>query len=226
MRQPPRPHTSLQQVRTFLVQQDAAPPAWSPGAATVQALYDLLQERRDDPSFWGALEGLLERIEDARLRPDLIAGAETLDGATVGELLTALRQSLPKRGPASAGVGVWASGLRGRALAAFLLLGTAVGCPTAGPGDECSEADGLGLENMDADVFCDLVEIVQGSSASQATQDELLDCLRGLTTSRRETLLATFLDLSGDALADALEDLALSEECSDVGDDDDDDDDH
>ena len=223
----PRARTSLQQVRSFLVEQDAAPPAWSSGAAALEALYALLRERRDDPQFWTALEALLVRLEDGQRRPDLVAGAETLDGPSMGELLEALRDALPPRPEASDGVRSWASGLGGRALAAFLLLGTAVGCPPVRPAStDCVDADGLGLSEPSREVLCELVDIVEASSVSDATQDELIDCLRGITSSRREELLSTFRDLSGDALADALEDFALSDECEEaIGDDDDDDDD-
>ena len=232
-----RTTTSLHEVRSFLVDQGVASPPWSSGAEAVDALYALLRERRDDEAFWGRLEGLLTRLEDARVRPELISGADVLGGAAVGQLLIDLRLALPAGGDGPTDARSWARGATAaRALAAFLLLGAAVGCqPQLNGGDDddvagvdddddvgtCDEAEALELEGDDADVYCELLEIIEGADVPTSIRLDVLECLPRLSAEARETLVESFRTMDEEELADALQDLAWSWLCNPDEDDDD-----
>lgn len=229
----PRP-TTLQEVRGFLNAQHAGTPAWSTAGEALEALYASLRERREDPDFWHALTALLVRLEDARVHPDLIRGAEVLDGATVKALLAELRDALPTDSDGPSDPRSWVRGLRTlHALAAFLLLGVATGCPPTLSGDDddddasfdngCDEADALGYTGDEAAVYCELVNIAEGSGLAALSRADLLECLPTLSAARREQLLDVFRDLSGADLRDALYNLIGGQECSPVVADDDDD---
>ncbi len=216
--------TTLLEIRSFLARRAVAPEPWSSSSAAVDALLELLRARRDDPVFWRELEELVERLDDARVHPRLLEGAEVLGRATVAELLEALREALP---PEETSARSWIRGIdAARALAAFLLLGAAVGCPpTDSEYEACAEAPD-GLSEANSEVYCDLVALVDDSDVDSATQAEVLDCLPGMTDTERRDLLDAFLDYNDEELASALEQMAL--DCDDPGDDDDigDDDDH
>ncbi len=246
----PRTTTTLHEVRDFLVEQGQPAPPWSSGRAAVDALFGLLREHRDDDGFWVALEALLERLEDQRVRPELIEGAEVLDGATVGRLLAELRAALPE---GEADVRGWLGACNSaRVLAALLLLGTAVGCQpqldraddddVAWPDDDdvavddddvalddddsddglCEEAEQQNLVGEEGEVYCELVELVRSSDAPTGVQMDVLDCLPELSATYREYLLELFSGYSDAELAEALQELAWSDLCDDEWEDDDD----
>jgi hypothetical protein len=235
-----RTTTSLHEVRAFLFEQGAATPPWTSGAAAVDALYALLRERRDDERFWVRLEALLERLEDVRVRPELITGAEALGGAAVGQLLSELRGALPPSDDGPDDARSWARGASAaRVLAAFLLLGTAVGCqPQLNRGDDddiaganddddvgiCVEAVALELEGNDADVYCELLELIEGADVPTSIRLDVLECLPILSAATRAALVDQFRTLDDDELAEALQELAWSWPCN--ADEDDDDADH
>lgn len=212
-----RATTTLHDVRDFLHAQGADLAPWTPAAETVEALLALLRQRRDDEAFWTELAGLLEQLEDARVRPELIRGAEVLDGAAAGELLTALRRALPQV-DAPAGDRSWLRGASAaKVLAAVLLLGTAVGCPpNQGVVDDCSIEDQELTESEQ--IYCELVGMVDDAGVSSGVANDVLDCLPMLSTVRREQLVEEFRSLTDQELAEALQDLAWSQECDDGSD--------
>jgi len=207
----PRATTTLHDVRDFLTARGAAPSPWATASEVIEALLALLRRRQHDDRFWEELERLLERLEDARVRPELIRGAEVLDGAEVGELLRDLRRALPASAGASGGG--WIRGARAaKVLAALLLLGTAVGCqPYYGVVSDCS-VDQAGL-NPDEKVYCELVGMVEDSDVEDDVASDVLGCLPERSAVRRQQLVQQFRNLSDEELADALEDLAWSREC-------------
>ncbi len=218
--------TTLQEVRLFLEDQATAPPAWSSPSDAIDALYVLLRTRRTDPGFWDRLGALLARLEDARVHPDLIRGAEALDGATIHALLADLRAALPTSSDGPRHARGWVQDLGTvHALVAFLLLGVATGCPTT-TGAECDDASARGYEDDEAAVYCELADLVDAAGLESYAESDVLNCLPTLSTARRQALLDAFRDLSGDELVDALNDLAASTECNPDINDDDDDDDH
>jgi hypothetical protein len=229
----PPPATSLLEVRDFLLAHSAAPAPWSSASAAIDALYALLRARRADPAFWTDLEGLLHRLEDARVRRSLIRGGELLDGATVGALLADLREALPALGSGPTSARSWSSGASAAgALAAFLLLGTAVGCAPMGAeaqfDSDCADAEEFELDEYHSETYCELVFMVDSADVSSSVRADVLDCLPGLSAAYRENLVEVFRTYSDLQLTRALEALAGSDECEDDwGDDDDNDnDDH
>ena len=238
--------TSLHQIRAFLDRHGAGIPAWSEPERAVDALYELLRARRDDPVFWAELADLTRRLDDDRVRPELIDGSEVLGLRSVDNLLTELRSALPTadRGPRTAREWVGA-GLGLGALASFLLLGASIGCPAPnhpGVNDDddddddsteytpCVEATEAGVEDEDEQrVYCDLVDLIESAEIPPSIREELLDCLHELGAEERSDLLDEFENASEEELADLLAQLAASEDCGGGGDDDTtptDDDDH
>jgi hypothetical protein len=232
--------TSLHQIRAFLDRHGAATPAWSEPERAVDALYELLRARRDDPAFWADLADLTRRLDDARVRPELVEGSEVLGLESVDHLLAELRTALPStdRGPRTAREWIGA-GIGLGALASFLLLGTSIGCPAPDhPGvndddDEytpCTEATDAGIQDeAEQRVFCDLVDLIESAEIPPGVRDDLLACLPELGAEERSDLLDEFENASEEELADLLEELAVAEPCGEGGDDDTtpwDDDDH
>ncbi len=232
--------TSLHQIRAFLDRHGAGIPAWSEPERAVDALYALLRERRDDPVFWAELSELTRRLDDARVSPELVDGSEVLGLGSIDRLLVELRESLPatERAPRTAREWVGA-GLGLGALASFLVLGAAIGCPAPNHpdvGDDdtsytpCAEATDAGIQDeAEQRVYCDLVDLIETAEIPPDVRDDLLACLPELGAEERENLLDQFENASEDDLAELLLDLAETEPCGAGGDDDTtpwDDDDH
>ena len=217
--------TSLHEIRDFLGRHGSAPPAWSDARSPLDALYGLLRERREDPVFWADLAELTRKLEDARRFED----APALDGARMDQLLTDLREALSVDGDAPSNATAWiGSGIGLSALAAFVLLGSSLGCPTTAV---CPEAGDAGIAEDEQVVYCDLVAIIDASGIDEGAKDDLLACLPEMNAEEREDLLDEFENASEDELADLLMVLAASAECHGSASDDDttdpwDDDDH
>ncbi len=217
--------TSLHEIRDFLGRHDSAPPAWSDARAPLDALYGLLRERREDPVFWAELADLTRKLEDARRFED----APALEGARLDQLLTDLREALPVNGSGPGNATAWiGSGIGLSALAAFVLLGSSLGCPTTAV---CPEAADDGIAEDDQVVYCDLVAIIDAAEIDDGARDDLLACLPNMNAEEREDLLDDFENASEEELADLLMALAATAECHGSADDDDttdpwDDDDH
>ena len=220
--------TTLIEIRDFLEAHGGGPGPWSSSESAIDGLLELLRERADDDDFWQELTGLIGRLHDARVHPRLLGGSDLVDGATTAELVAKLRTALPQQPTPARG---WGASLRGAgALAAFLVLGTAVSCqPSLGGGDgdpDCPEAP-AGLTEGNAEVYCELADFVNEADVSEATRDDVFDCLPEMSNAERLDLLDAFRDYTDEELATALEELAL--DCDPPGDDDDDwqdDDDH
>ena len=220
--------TTLEDVHAWLTQQGAGLPRWSTGAAALEALLTLLEDRRDDPAFWAELAPLFSRLSDPRVRPELVGDGSSLDD--VGPLLDDLRASLPAR--AGQGARAWARGLHsGRALACFALLTAAVACtggkddtssttpddtvPTTEPCDEAVSADVT--DDAEVAVYCALVDLIRDADIAGGDVSMLLDCLPAFTAAERANMLDEFLTLDEDALAARLHEIAWDEPCYDGG---------
>lgn len=215
----------LHDIRSFLETHDHPVPPWSPAETPLAALYRLLRQRQGDDALWSDLATLTRTVAQARLRPD---GA--LDRADVDDLLRELRHTL---GESRAAVPMrrWAATAPIAALSGFLLLGAAMGCTTPANDDDdddsvlqqavCQEAIDLAIPEAETDVFCQIVDILESSSASDAIREQLMECLPELSAEQRQKLLDAFLTVSGEELADLLEQTAYSGEWCGTGDDDD-----
>jgi hypothetical protein len=225
--------TSLTDLRNFLDRHTGAPAPWTPPRAVVDALLALLVERRGDDAFWTDLRGLAARLRDRQVSPALLRGAEVLDGQTITGLLDALRASLP---PEPRPALHWARTAAAPALAAFLVLGMAVGCSgkddSVGGADaegdadtdtdadsdtdtdvDCAEAKAAGVSGASADVFCDLVDLVRGSELSEHYQDMLLACLDEFSAKERGAMLKSFSTMTDEELEKALLELVKDDRC-------------
>ena len=219
-----RENTTLHEIRHYLNTCGCAPPPWSDARTQVDALYTLLREKRGDDPFWQGLSGLAVRLEDARVSPSLIEGSEVLGGGRVDQLIDDLRSSLPVNGAGPRDTRSWtASSIGITALAAFALLGTSLGCEPIGPigPNACDEAVDAGVQTAAAaDVYCEIVDIIQDADVHENLKASLLECLPEYANDEREDLLDAFVDADDDQLVELLEDMAWSSPCY-VGDDDD-----
>jgi len=224
--------TTLSELRSFLIAQDIAPAAWSPGQDVLDAMYAALRTRRDDDVFWAEVRGLLRRVEDRGIRTALQGKAEVLEPETIDALVRALRISLPATHQADTG---WKSMGRLRPLAAFLALGLAVGCGDkatdeddgddlggsgSGSSDLCEAAQTYVQTGDRAEVFCELVEAVQGSELSTSDQNALIECVADqFSEAQMQEVIDAFEALEDDlALAEYVD--GLLEDCDGEGSDD------
>lgn len=227
--------TALPDVQAFLVRHGAAVEPWRPAAARVDALLSAISERRDDPVFWRELGRLTERLEADNLALHRLDGADALDPTDRGRLLAALRSALQQPGVAPRA----AVGTSIRALAGFLVLGMAVACgdksedsatatseEDGGVGGDgasdgtdgtetttCEAAEERGYSGSEAEVYCELLTLVDGADIGSEARSQLLECFPELSTARRAELLDAFQNASDDELVNLLNSLAYSEEC-------------
>jgi len=212
------PTIPLHEIREFLARHGRDVPAWSATSAPLEALYALLADRRDDEVFWRDLASLVARIEDTRVRPDALADA--FGASEVNRLVRDLRAELPTESGQPRTMRTWAKTLGATALAAFFVLGAAMGCEPFDPDSaECDAAIEFEIPQDEQTVFCELVEIVEDASPAQWVIDTLMECIPSLAEDQREDLLDEFASASDDELADLLFDLATSPDCDDDWDD-------
>ncbi len=216
----------LHDIRSFLQTHDHPVPPWSPVETPLAALYRLLRGRQGDDALWNDLTTLTRTVAESRLRSD---GA--LARADVDDLLAELRHTLG-RDEEAVPLRRWAATAPLAALSGLLLLGAAMGCTTPANDDDdddstfqqsiCTEAIENDIPASEADVFCQIVDIIESSSANDAIREQLMECLPELSAEQRQELLDAFLTASGEELADLLEQTAYSGEWCGTGDDDDD----
>lgn len=156
--------TVTQQVRRFLAAQGIRLRPWANLDETYAALFRLLRQRRDDPSFWGPLETLLVKIVDLALRPDgkrrlPAPQAELLESWDIAELVRELRRALPTddKAPTESAFKRFTTGLTIPVLGGFLLLGMAAsGCHRMGSSTDIDDdEDDDGNSDTDTDVDAD-----------------------------------------------------------------------
>jgi hypothetical protein len=215
--------TSLLEIRRFLEAEKAAPSPWAEPSESLESLYALLVARRDDPLFWSRLQDLVLRLEDHRADLSRIGNSEAFGYATVEKLLEDLRADLcgnTVSAPISWKTAL-SSSLRATSLAAFLLLGAA----TASCGGDsepdldglCDEAVANGVSGTEGEVYCDLVDIINGSTLSGAAKADLLDCLPDLDALYRAQLLDDFQTMDDAEIAAYLQEmLNPCGECNDT----------
>ena len=61
----------------------------------------------------------------------------------------------------------------------------------------CPEVENQDLSDVDAENYCELVDIISSSDIGTRTHSRIMDCLPELSSSERENLLDTFLTMSG-----------------------------
>jgi hypothetical protein len=204
--------TSLGTIREFLAGHGCAPAPWATPKEVVSALHKSLKERRSDEAFWADLKNLAVRLEDRRFNETALRGSDALGGSTVDGLIEDLRTSLGDGSGNGGGANFkrWLGHSVGAtALLAFLLLGTVIACGDDDDDDSssavCAEADAEGFEGDEADVYCELIEIIETSDIDETLKDELLECLPGLDATSREGLLDSFEGMTDDQIAEELD---------------------
>jgi len=217
--------TTLIEIRDFLATEGCAPPPWGPPERAVDALYRLLRERRGDDRFWADLAELTRRLDDRRFDPAPLS--EVLGATELDRLIADLRRSLDGAGAKPSALAWIGSAASASALVAFLLLGAAAGCdngPSDGDGDvdadvepdadvvpdaeadaeaeePCAEAVARGYTGEVARVYCDLIEVIQGSTVAAGVKTDLLACLPELDAALRASLIEQFATMNDTDLA-------------------------
>ncbi len=142
--------TITHRVRTFLAREGVAVEPWTGLGETYGELYELLQQRRDDPSFWPPLEALLRAVIEHATDPDTTVRlaapeAELLTSQDVDELVQALRDALPTTDAeaTSLPLAAFTQQLSPAVLGGFLLFGfVAAGCGDPDPTEEAATTGG------------------------------------------------------------------------------------
>ncbi len=211
--------TSLREIRDFLANQGTDLPPWSAPTTSVDRLYQLLRERREDEAFWTDLAGLTRRLERTQRAPLHVDGSDVLSAAVVDQLLSDLRADLPDDTAAPPSARGWIRSSVGfSAIAAFVLLGTSLGCDETAGGDACDAAADEGITDAtEQTVYCDLLDIINASEMDPDLRSDLLACLPELAATERADLLDQFELASEGELADLLEEIASSEQCDGAG---------
>ncbi len=223
--------TTTQQVRIFLATQGVELEPWSGLDETYGELYALLNERRDDETFWEPLTQLLRELVDQAVdgerrlpAPD----AEILASWDIDGLVRDLRKALPgDESPKDlSSLTRFAAGLQAAVLGGFLVLGmAAAGCTTDDPAtpDSGNDADQVGAPDGDADgdadgdsdadgdadgeFECDLEnstvlgDILEESEIPNASKQELCRCFAALNESWVGGLEALFATEDADQIA-------------------------
>ena len=225
--------TSLMEVREFLGDHHYQTAPWDSQKRVVDQLYGALNEKKDDQPFWTDLKSLVSRLEDRRFDRTIFSNSTAFQNATLDQLLDDLRRSLGDGEGGSGGgngssVKRWAKrSISATALFSFLLLGVAIGCNEDDDGTICSDAEEEGLSGQDAEVYCDLVDIIKSADISNSTKEHMLNCLPYLDAAFREEILEMFESMTDQEIAEYLINDTLF--CDNGGDNDDDyygDDDH
>ncbi|MFH1532855.1 MAG: hypothetical protein ABIK09_19195 [Pseudomonadota bacterium] len=216
--------TVIQEVRIFLHGAGLAQRPWSGAPEVLRALLDLLDEKRDDPAFWGPLAALLARLaarqEDLDSGPDSLArDAEVLGAGELRALVTELRGALPgENGQSRQPLVSVLRNLRAPALASVLLLLAAGGCDVGGAGpvgdsavDVARGADWL-TDGQDP-VLKDVFDYLAASNLPASTRKALEECLKAFSDTRRQDLVELFESKTPEEIAKHLEALASSTEC-------------
>lgn len=232
--------TSLIDIRRFLRSHATEPAPWEKPKRVVDHLYRTLRGKRGDDRFWSDLRKLTRDLEDHRFDPDALRGTTAIKDATVDNLIEDLRTSLSGTEENSSAAR-WAAGaVAGSALLGFVFLGYSIGCTGSdddddsgssttqtdddvdddddndtGSTDDCDEAKDAGVTGEDADVYCDLVEIVMAADIPASYKTDFLECLPTMSASYRESLLETFQTMEDEALVDYLTDMIEVGICSD-----------
>lgn len=210
--------TVTQRVRRFLAAEGVEVRPWADLDAVYVELYRLMNRRRDDPTFWGPLAGLLrEVVEDvtdpASSRRLPAPQAELLAGWEIRSLVDDLRRALPGGDVPVEKTAVRRFGakLPAAVLGGFLLLGlAAVGCnedssdgtPECTPAGATTWADGCDLPNSSV-LWCSLAT----SSMDPGHKSSLCGCFARLSGSWSEGLTELFSTEPPEVVAATLEEM-------------------
>lgn len=208
------PRTTLAAIRDFLRRAGAGVAPWSTPASAIDGLFALLESRRDDDRFWIELENLVRRLEDPRFDPGSPGGLAIIGSHRTAAIVARLRHELPAHSsgsPRSQMLRWLRSTATAPAMLAVLLLGSAIGCA-----DSCKEeAAHHGIEGEEADVYCELVGLINDADIPWNIKVNLLDCLPELDAEERLRLLRAFEWATEDELAAILEEVSTSWICDD-----------
>ncbi len=209
--------TTVQRIRAFLAEQGMAMRPWSGASEVLQELERLLQARACDASFWASLRGLLAELVGSSEGGVgwRVGGAEVLSPERIDGVIVDIRRALAVVGRAPRPF-LLLSKLAAPGLCAVLLLGMAAGCDDgggAGKADVVQTDDGAQTDDADQVEYSTVEEYVSNSDLSWMTKSNLLECLKGFTSSERSVILDYFQDHTAEEIAAYLLELSNSEKC-------------
>ena len=222
-----RPATTSR-VRRFLSEQGVDLRPWSGLDETYARLYTLLNDRKDDPTFWLPLSDLLgdvinDTVNEVRLPAPQ---AELLASWDIEDLMRDLRMALPggDQPPAQSAVKLFTGGLSAPVLGGFLLLGLAACACDEVEDDSIEDVDGDtdidtdtdtdtdtdSDKNTDWDADCDLDSSVlwgtiNDSDLDNSDKQELCVCFESLSSDWNTGLVDLFQNGTPEEVAGALE---------------------
>ncbi len=203
-------YNSLMDIRVFLHRSGLVIPPWRSAREVIDALYILLDQKKNDDEFWTRIKELVLRLEIHQFNLSPLRDSLGLNDTSVDTLISDLR-----RGLATTHLPCWKqfyarAGVTG--FLSFLVLGTALGCR-----EDCSrEVEDLGIQGDDAEVYCELVGIINEADVAWSCRVNLLDCLPEIDAATREQWLQRFQwlsDRSDAELAGWLEELSSTWPC-------------
>ncbi len=173
-----RPTTSLHDIRRFLSCHGHGAQPWTSSGEALDQLVGLLEDHAQDETFWKDLSGLVHRLEDRRVSPALFSAHDVVSPEAADALVTAIREALGTTKDRHSSRTAYARGCKtASSLAGFLLLSMAVACGEDEKEGVCDEAADNGIKGDSAEIYCDLVDLIDAADVSSDTKNGILDCL-------------------------------------------------
>ncbi len=205
--------TSLIEIRDFLMTDGVAPAPWQPPTKSVEALFGQLRDKQRDDRYWARLKTLTRRMEGHQFSLSAASNFEALGRPTIDDVIDDLRRSLgDARQNGEQSFRGWLNrSLSTTALAGFFLLGVCAGCDDDDADEnsdpDCDEAVEEGLGGERAEIYCELVDLVQEDVIPIYVRGDLLECLPRLDSAYREKIIDNFDTMDDDELAEFLEEV-------------------
>ena len=192
--------SALQELRTFVSADGHDLPPWSSAGELMEHVFGLVHGRRDDEAWLGRLGELVVGLRTSGALDGETSWRPLVDREYLDALIREIRQmhDLPsgQRGGFLGGLGL-------QAVLGLSAMTLAVGCAQV-----CDEATQDGIPAEHAEAYCELVDYIKAADIGDQMQDELLDCLPTMPSSRRDELVDLFATATEDEIADQLLELA------------------
>jgi hypothetical protein len=197
--------TTLQQLRQLVSDEHTVHP-WSSVDQMMDALIGRIRRHTGDDPWRAQLTALVlaQRTGDAAARPwhELVT-RDNLDAL--------LREIDGPGDQAPRGIRSLLQAMSVPAILGLSAMTMAVGCA------RCPEAQGIPASEQD--LYCELVDLINGSDIYDGQKEDLMDCLPNMSDGERQDLVDLFADYTAEEIADHLTTLAAT--CEPAGDDDD-----
>jgi hypothetical protein len=206
-----RSTTNLHDIRRFLSCHGHGAQPWSSSGEALDQLVGLLEDRAQDETFWKDLSGLLHTLEDRRISPALFSTQDVVSPEAVDALVTAIQDALATAKDRHSSRTAYARGCKtASSLAGFLLLGMAVACGnddaddtgkdgdsgSAASSEDCAEAVEHGIEGDAAEVFCELIDMIEAADLDEYEREDLMSCLPDMSEAEWSDMLSDWSSMS------------------------------